>query len=230
MSVGAPVRGRCRRWVRVHGTVQGVGFRPYVYRLAGELGLGGFVFNDAHGVVAEVEGADAAVDAFLFRLGPEAPPLAVVEDVVCEERALRGEEAFTIRPSPHGEVPDAAVTPDSGVCADCLRELLDPADRRFRYPFINCTNCGPRFTIVRGVPYDRPLTTMAGFAMCAACRTEYEDPRDRRFHAQPNACPVCGPQVRALDATGAPVAIGERDPITWIAGRLAAGAIVATKG
>ncbi len=233
MSVGAPARGRRRTRVRVHGTVQGVGFRPYVYRLAGELGLGGFVYNDAHGVVAEVEGSDAAVDAFLSRLAAEAPPLAVVEDVVCEERAVRGEGAFTIRPSPHGEVPDAAVTPDTAVCADCLRELSDPADRRFRYPFINCTNCGPRFTIVRGVPYDRPLTTMAGFAMCAACRTEYEDPRDRRFHAQPNACPACGPRVTLVSREGDAVAGGPSpgpDPVATAAAALRDGAIVAVKG
>jgi hydrogenase maturation protein HypF len=227
MSVDAPARGHRRTWLRVHGTVQGVGFRPYVYRLAGELGLGGFVFNDAHGVVAEVEGADAAVDAFLSRLGPEAPPLAVVEDVVCEERAVRGEEGFTIRPSPHGEVPDAAVTPDITVCADCLRELRDPAGRRFRYPFINCTNCGPRFTIVRGVPYDRPLTTMVGFAMCAACRAEYEDPRDRRFHAQPNACPDCGPSLALLGEAGVPRAGAA---LAGAVGALRRGQILAIKG
>jgi hydrogenase maturation protein HypF len=185
MSVRAPTRGRRRTRVRVQGTVQGVGFRPYVYRLAGELGLGGFVLNDARGVVAEVEGCDAAVDAFLARLGVEAPPLAVVEGVACTELAARGQAEFTIQESPRGETPDAPVTPDTAVCADCLTELRDPADRRYRYPFINCTNCGPRFTIVRGVPYDRPLTTMAGFVMCPACRAEYDDPTDRRFHARP---------------------------------------------
>jgi hydrogenase maturation protein HypF len=181
--------------VRVRGTVQGVGFRPYIYRLAGELGLGGFVFNDAQGVVTEVEGLDAAVEAFVARVGREAPPLAVVEHVTWEARPVSGEAAFAIRESPRGETPDAPVAPDTAVCGDCLRELGDPADRRFRYPFINCTNCGPRFTIVRGVPYDRPLTTMAGFAMCPACLAEYEDPADRRFHAQPNACPDCGPSL-----------------------------------
>ena len=232
MSVGAPVRGRRRTWVRVHGTVQGVGFRPYVYRLAGELGLGGFVFNDAHGVVAEVEGTDVAVDAFLSRLGPEAPPLAVVEEVRCEARPVSGEAGFAIRESPRGEVPDAPVTPDTAVCADCLRELRDPADRRFRYPFINCTNCGPRFTIVRGVPYDRPLTTMAGFAMCPACRAEYADPVDRRFHAQPNACPVCGPRTSLLSREGEVVAHGSgaADAVAAAAAALRDGAILAVKG
>ncbi len=232
MSLHAPVddqrlRARVRVRVRVRGTVQGVGFRPYVYRLARELSLAGFVLNDAHGVLAEVEGSAAAVDAFLARLGPEAPPLSVVEDIACQARPESGERGFVIRESPHGEVPDAPVTPDTAVCADCLRELRDPTDRRFRYPFINCTNCGPRFTIVRGVPYDRPLTTMAGFAMCPACRAEYEDPGDRRFHAQPNACADCGPSLTMVGEAG--TATGD----AALAGAVAAlrrGQIVAIKG
>ncbi len=207
-----------------------MGFRPYVYRLAGELGLAGFVFNDARGVVTEVEGPSAAVEAFLARLAPEAPPLAMVEDVAAEERAVCGADAFVILESPRGEAPDAPVTPDTAVCAECLHELGDPGDRRFRYPFINCTNCGPRFTIVRGVPYDRPLTTMAAFAMCATCRAEYEDPADRRFHAQPNACPACGPSVTLLSGTGEPVDGSGRDPVAAAADALGDGAIVAVKG
>jgi hydrogenase maturation protein HypF len=240
MTAHAPTRtgrapagtGRARVRVRVRGTVQGVGFRPYVYRLAGELQLDGFVFNDAHGVVAEVEGAGVAVGAFLARLGPEAPPLAVVEAVVAEERPACSEAGFVIRESPHGEVPDAPITPDTAVCADCLREMSDPADRRFRYPFVNCTNCGPRFTIVRGVPYDRPLTTMAAFAMCPACRAEYEDPADRRFHAQPNACPVCGPRATLVSPDGGPVpeTDGASDAVAVAAAALRDGAIVAVKG
>jgi hydrogenase maturation protein HypF len=226
----AAVAGRRRARARVRGTVQGVGFRPYVYRLAGELGLAGFVLNDVHGVVVEVEGEPAAVDGFLARLAPEAPPLAVIERVETEERTPAGEVGFIIRASPGGGVPDAAVAPDSATCSDCLAELLDPADRRFRYPFINCTNCGPRFTIVRGVPYDRPLTTMAGFVMCSRCRAEYEDPADRRFHAQPNACPVCGPSVALLGADGHAAQIGGDDPIATAAIALDAGAIVAIKG
>ncbi|HUA72585.1 MAG TPA: carbamoyltransferase HypF, partial [Solirubrobacteraceae bacterium] len=213
MSVQAPSRRRTR--VRVHGTVQGVGFRPYVYRLAGECGLGGYVLNDAQGVLLEIEGSADAVQSFLARLTPEAPPLAVLERVLAEELVPGGERVFTIRESAGGGIPDAPVTPDTATCADCLRELFDPADRRYRYPFINCTNCGPRFTIVRGVPYDRPLTTMASFTMCPACRAEYEDPSDRRFHAQPNACPACGPSLPLLDAAVAAI----RD-----------GAIVAVKG
>ena len=142
----------------------------------------------------------------------------------------RGADAFVILESPRGEAPDAPVTPDTAVCAECLHELRDPGDRRFRYPFINCTNCGPRFTIVRGVPYDRPLTTMAAFAMCAACRAEYEDPADRRFHAQPNACPACGPSVALLSGTGEPVGGSARDPVAAAADALGDGAIVAVKG
>ena len=168
---------------RVEGTVQGVGFRPYVYRLAGELGCSGHVFNDARGVVVEVEAGAAEVELFLARLPAEAPPLARVERVLTEPVPATGSSGFTIVASPAGGEPSALVSPDTAPCADCLRELADPADRRFCYPFINCTNCGPRFTIVRGVPYDRPLTTMAGFRMCAACQAEYDDPADRRFHA-----------------------------------------------
>jgi hydrogenase maturation protein HypF len=224
----APARGRRRARVRVSGTVQGVGFRPYVYRLARELGLGGFVLNDARGVLIEIEGGAAVVEAFLERLPSEAPPLAVLEQVVVSDEAPSGERAFAIVASVTGEVPDAPVTPDSATCADCLRELFDPADRRFRYPFINCTNCGPRFTIVRGVPYDRRLTTMAGFTMCPACRAEYEDPGDRRFHAQPNACPACGPTLRLL--TSARETVAAADPLAAAATALLAGGIVAIKG
>ena len=163
MSVAALRRAH----VRVHGTVQGVGFRPYVFRLAGELGLAGFVLNDAHGVLLEVEGDDTAVDRFLARLPAEAPPLASVDQVVVEQREPVGHSGFQIVESPQGETADAQITPDSATCTDCLAELFDPHDRRHRYPFVNCTNCGPRFTIVRGIPYDRPQTTMAGFRMCA---------------------------------------------------------------
>ena len=174
--------------VRVEGVVQGVGFRPYVHRLAVELGLGGFVRNDARGAVIEVEGPAEAIDALLARLSAEAPPAAVIEGVGRRRIPPRGERGFGIVESARAGTPDAQVSPDIATCEACLRELFDPADRRHRYPFINCTDCGPRFTIVRGVPYDRPLTTMAGFTMCEACAAEYADPSDRRFHAQPNAC------------------------------------------
>ncbi len=213
---------RSRMVVRVEGTVQGVGFRPFVYRLAAELGLAGSVLNDARGVAIDIEGEGAALARFLERLVDERPPLARVERVVQEHAPARGVSGFEIVAS-RGGVPEAPVSADSATCDDCLHELFDPHDRRYRYPFINCTNCGPRFTIVRGVPYDRPLTTMADFVMCKRCRSEYEDPRDRRFHAQPNACPECGPRVRlAGEAAG--------DPLEAAAAALAGGAIVAVKG
>ncbi|WP_245602331.1 carbamoyltransferase HypF [Solirubrobacter soli] len=179
------------------GVVQGVGYRPFVYGLAAELGLSGFVFNDAEGVLVEVEGS--AVEEFVARLRVEAPPLARVEDVSCVAMPDEGSLSFEIRSSPRGGAPDAPISPDVATCDACLAELFDPANRRYRYPFINCTDCGPRFTIVTGVPYDRAYTTMAGFVMCADCQAEYDDPLDRRFHAQPNACPVCGPQVTGYD-------------------------------
>jgi hydrogenase maturation protein HypF len=237
---GVAVRVRAR----VEGTVQGVGFRPYVYRLSHELGLVGWVLNDSQGVLLEVEGGAGPVNEFFTRLEAEAPPLALVERVVREARHPEGDREFTIRASPAGGRASAPVTPDTATCTDCLRELFDPDDRRYRYPFINCTNCGPRFTIVRGVPYDRPLTTMTGFEMCAECRAEYDDPSDRRFHAQPNACPVCGPSVSLVGggtfsggdtsgggatAGGGPASAGG-DTISVAAGEIRAGAILAVKG
>ena len=229
MSVEAPQR---REHVRVTGTVQGVGFRPYVYRLAAELGLGGWVLNDSQGVLAEVEGPGGAVDVFLRRLPVESPPLAVIERVEASPVPVTGDAStFAIRPSPQGGDRDAPVSADSATCDECLRELDDPGNRRHRYPFINCTNCGPRFTIVRDVPYDRPLTTMSGFRMCPACQAEYDDPGDRRFHAQPNACPVCGPSVSLVAADGSAVERrGGRDPLAAAAAAIRAGAIVAIKG
>ena len=216
---------------RVEGTVQGVGFRPYVYRLADELGVAGHVLNDSEGVVVEIEASAATVEAFLARLPAEAPPLATVERVTAEPVAELGERSFSIRESPAGGEPRAPVTPDSATCGDCLREIFDPGDRRYRYPFTNCTNCGPRFTIVVDVPYDRPHTTMAGFEMCPACRAEYDDPADRRFHAQPNACPDCGPRVRLAYAGGGELAVGGTcDGVEAAARALAEGAIVAVKG
>ncbi|MDX6555572.1 MAG: hydrogenase maturation protein HypF [Miltoncostaeaceae bacterium] len=201
--------------VEVDGVVQGVGFRPFVHRLATEMGLAGTVFNHARGVRIEAEGAVEAVDRFLARLTSEAPPLASVESLRAQPATPLGEAGFAIGGSLGGS-PAALVTADAATCADCLRELDDPTNRRFRYPFINCTNCGPRFTIVRGVPYDRPNTTMAGFTMCAACQGEYDDPADRRFHAQPNACPDCGPRLSA--------------PLDGTVAYLRAGGIVALKG
>ncbi len=220
-----------RTRVRVSGTVQGVGFRPFVYRLASRFALDGYVLNDARGVLLEIEGTSAAVEGFLGRLKLDAPPLARVEQIACERVAPVHDEGFRILASPHGQAPEAPVAADSATCEDCLRELGDPGDRRYRYPFVNCTNCGPRFTIVRGIPYDRPLTTMAGFTMCPACRSEYDDPADRRFHAQPNACPECGPSARLVDRAGVAVpAPPGADAVRAAALALDAGMILAIKG
>ena len=216
-----------RTRVRVEGIVQGVGFRPFVHALAGRLGLAGLVGNDAGGVFVEVEGASETVERFLEALAAEAPPLAVIERVTATPLAPTGSSGFAIAPSQAGGERQALVSPDTATCADCLAELADPADRRHRYPFINCTNCGPRFTIVRDVPYDRPATTMASFAMCADCAREYHDPGDRRFHAQPVCCPACGPSLALLDRDG--TAAGG-DPLAGAAARLRDGAVVAVKG
>ena len=204
-----------------------------MFRLAEELSLGGFVLNDERGVLLEVEGPGTAVEGFLTRLPAEAPPLASIESVVSDALDPTGEAGFRIVASEEGETADAQVSPDAATCDDCLAELFDPADRRHRYPFVNCTNCGPRFTIVRGVPYDRPLTTMAGFEMCEPCRAEYEDPSDRRFHAQPNACPVCGPSARLTDPKGRELVgpgKGDDDAVAAAARELLAGRVVAVKG
>ena len=197
------------------GVVQGVGFRPFVHGLATRLGLAGFVLNDGAGVVVEIEGAPAGLDAFVDALRAEAPSLARIASVAIEPAVPFGEVAFRIAESvASGRT--AAIPPDVATCDDCLRELFDPADRRFRYAFVNCTQCGPRFTIVTRVPYDRPNTTMAGFSMCADCRREYEDPADRRFHAEPIACPACGPRLSM--------------PLEEAVGLLREGAILAVKG
>jgi hydrogenase maturation protein HypF len=225
--------GATRRRVRarVEGTVQGVGFRPHAHRLAGELGCSGWVRNDERGVLLEVEGDGPAVGAFLERLRAEAPPLALIERVLEAELHPAGSSGFTILASLDGRESNAPVSPDTATCEACLRELLDPADRRHRYPFINCTDCGPRFTIIRAVPYDRPQTTMAAFAMCERCAAEYEDPADRRFHAQPNACPLCGPRARLTDSGGGELDPGEgTDAVAAAAAALHEGAIVAVKG
>jgi hydrogenase maturation protein HypF len=223
---------RIRTSVRVEGVVQGVGFRPFVYSLATRLGLAGWVGNDVDGVFAEVEGSADSVRKFLFLVEREAPPLARVERVTAQAMAPKGAGGFSIAPSDPSGRRRALVAADSATCADCLAELADPGDRRFGYPFINCTNCGPRFTIVRDVPYDRPLTTMAGFAMCADCAAEYHDPADRRFHAQPVCCPACGPRLRLLDAAGDALA-GDAlagDALAGAVSALRQGQVLAVKG
>ncbi len=231
MSGAAPPGTLRRLRVRIEGTVQGVGFRPHVFRLARELALAGFVHNVASVVELEIEGPPDAMQRFLQRVAAEAPPLASVDRVLSVDVPALGDTGFAIVASTAQADPLPLIAPDAATCADCLRELDDPRDRRFRYPFTNCTNCGPRFTIVRGVPYDRARTTMAGFVMCAACQREYDDPADRRFHAQPNACPDCGPRLVLCDRTGTPVPLSSaHDAIAHAAARLRDGAIVAVKG
>ncbi|MEV4946986.1 carbamoyltransferase HypF [Streptomyces sp. NPDC053755] len=198
----APETAPRRSRVVVRGVVQGVGFRPYVYALATGLRLCGHVTNTSDGVVAEVEGDPADVAAFCARVASEAPPLARVESVETADVAASGGSGFVIVPSRRGGAVRTLVPPDTATCADCLAELADPADRRHLHPFITCTHCGPRFTIVTGLPYDRAHTTMAGFPMCPDCAREYADPADRRFHAQPVACPHCGPRLRLVTAPG----------------------------
>jgi hydrogenase maturation protein HypF len=226
MAVAAVPTVVCRR-IRVRGQVQGVGFRPHVWRLAHELGLVGWVRNDAEGVEIEAQGATDAVDALLARLRPQAPPLARIAAVESREQPPGPARAFVIAASAGGRA-DTAVTPDTAVCTDCLAECFDPADRRWRHAFINCTNCGPRFTLTRSLPYDRPNTSMAAFTMCPACRREYDSPADRRFHAQPNACPACGPRL-VLCAPDGGALDAAVDPVAATLARLAAGQVLAIK-
>jgi hydrogenase maturation protein HypF len=217
-----------RREIRIRGIVQGVGFRPFVYGLARRLNVCGLVRNQAGAVQIEAEADGSTLDAFLGQLTTGAPPLARIETVRWRPAAARGETEFRIESSEEGEAVDVFVSPDVAVCSDCLAELFDPADRRYRYPFLNCTNCGPRLTIITGAPYDRPLTTMAGFEMCANCRREYDDPSDRRFHAQPIACAVCGPRLSLLDAKGHTLDVA--DPLLAFASAVLNGEIGALKG
>jgi hydrogenase maturation protein HypF len=217
-----------RKAIEIAGIVQGVGFRPFVFRLATENNLTGFITNTEAGVSIEVEGSTEAVEAFLSRLPKEIPPLARITNLVIADRPPNRDVDFRILPSLGGEERRVLIAPDVAICDDCLAELLNPTDRRFHYPFINCTNCGPRYTIVRDTPYDRAKTSMAVFPMCPECQREYDDPRDRRFHAQPNACWKCGPHVELWDCAGQRIEV--IDPIQRAVELLAAGEIVAVKG
>ena len=219
---------RVRKEIRVSGIVQGVGFRPYVYRLAADRNLAGNVSNTPAGVTIEVQGPADVVEDFVSRLPADAPALSQITSVLVREVPCEPDRHFEILPSHTSDHASALISPDVAVCEDCLRELFDPRDRRHLYPFINCTNCGPRFTIMRDVPYDRSRTSMSAFPMCAQCRAEYEDPHSRRFHAQPNACWDCGPQLGFWDAEGH--AMKALDPIESAAGRILSGDIVAVKG
>ncbi len=185
--------------VRVRGAVQGVGFRPFVFRLATELDLAGWVNNSPQGVFIEVEGSRDAIEKFLLRLEVEKPPRSFIQSLEASWLDAVGHVHFKIRESETGGDKTALVPPDIATCADCFREIFDPTNRRYHYPFTNCTHCGPRFSIIESLPYDRENTSMKAFTMCPQCRAEYDDPGDRRFHAQPNACPVCGPQIELWD-------------------------------
>jgi hydrogenase maturation protein HypF len=220
------------RRIEVRGTVQGVGFRPWVYRRAVEAGLTGRVRNDHRGVTIEVFGPGAALDALQAEIETGSPSAALVRAVRVQPIAAEAAATFVIEPSSEGGERRVSIPPDLATCPECLSEVLDPKDRRHRYPFTNCTACGPRYTIARDVPYDRPRTTMAGFAMCPACSEEYEHSGDRRFHAQPNACPVCGPRLRLVGPDGWSVEAEPRPdvPLLLAAQRLREGAIVAVKG
>jgi hydrogenase maturation protein HypF len=221
------VRERLRLAVR--GAVQGVGFRPFVYRLASDLGLDGWVLNSLQGVFIEVEGRHHTLETFRDRLGLERPPRAVIQSLEASWLDPVPMIGFEIRASAHVGPATGLVLPDIATCDDCRREVADPTDRRYRYPFTNCTNCGPRFSIIERLPYDRAHTSMRGFTMCPACQREYDDPVDRRFHAQPNACPACGPRLALWDEGGRALAVADEalaDAIAAIAG----GRIVAMKG
>ncbi len=214
--------------ITINGIVQGVGFRPFVYQLAQEHAVRGHVANTSSGVLIHAEGESAGIDAFFHTLKTRKPPLAHITDMSKEPDLVEGFEDFSIIPSKPGAETATLISPDMSVCDDCLRELFDPADRRYRYPFINCTNCGPRYTIIDEIPYDRPHTSMSVFPLCDQCRAEYEDPGDRRFHAQPNACPACGPQAALFDRRAE--AVGVQDPIGKTIELLKAGHILAIKG
>ena len=212
----------------INGIVQGVGFRPFIYRLAHRYRLSGYVANTSEGVVLEVEGPEKRIRRFFEALEPEHPPLARISSVERTSIPLKNDREFVIRSSRGNAERSALISPDVGVCPDCLAEMKDPGDRRFRYPFINCTNCGPRYTIIEDIPYDRASTTMRKFRMCRACRAEYLDPGNRRFHAQPNACPECGPEVTLTDASGRRLDVP--DPVRAAVSLLEKGRILAVKG
>ena len=224
-SASGPLGGRR---IDIRGIVQGVGFRPWVFRLAGVHGLGGWVRNDARGVTIEAFGPPPALDAFVAALQRTPPPAAHIDELIAVPIAWRPAAAFDIVASAPSTNRRVSIPADLATCTDCLREIRDPADRRYGYPFTNCTNCGPRFTIAADIPYDRPNTTMAPFVMCPACQAEYGSPSDRRFHAQPNACPACGPRLWLAGPDGREIA--GPDPIAAAAEAVSRGLVLAVKG
>ena len=215
--------------IHITGVVQGVGFRPFVYGLATRYGLRGWVCNTSAGVDIEVDGAPEALAQFVADLSTQTPPLAHIDSVEVAEIASNGFTTFEIHQSVANPADFMPISPDITLCDDCRRELFDPADRRYLYPFINCTNCGPRFTIIKDIPYDRPFTTMADFVMCEDCAKEYADPLNRRFHAQPVACPKCGPEVW-LTVGGQRLAASSSEALIEVRHLLTEGKIVAIKG
>jgi hydrogenase maturation protein HypF len=217
-----------RKHITIDGIVQGVGFRPFIYNLAHKHRLTGYVTNTSTGVEIEVEGRPEAIQRFQQHLPQAAPPLCVIRTFHSQDIPLNGDASFSILPSQHETSATTLIAPDVATCDDCLREIFDPKDRRYLYPFTNCTNCGPRFTIIKELPYDRAATSMANFTMCPECQAEYDNPSNRRFHAQPNACPVCGPNVTLWSAERKPVAT--EDPLQETVRLLKAGAIIAIKG
>ncbi|WP_207857206.1 carbamoyltransferase HypF, partial [Lucifera butyrica] len=213
------------------GIVQGVGFRPFIYRLAVRHGLGGWILNNGSGVQLEVEGEAAVIDTFLAAVQDEKPALSRIQTIKIESIPPENELTFRIRESVAGSGQSPLISPDIATCPDCWREAGNPADRRYRYPFTNCTNCGPRYSIITRTPYDRPFTTMSSFPMCPECRQEYENPANRRFHAQPNACPACGPHYRLLSRTGEEISFSGTAGLFEAARRLVQeGHILAVKG
>jgi hydrogenase maturation protein HypF len=221
--------GRDLRGARiiVEGIVQGVGFRPFIHRMAESLSLKGWVLNSTRGVEIEVEGSERSIMDFYEGISAKSPAAASILRKAIEFHAPTGYDSFEIRESEEDDLRTALISPDIAVCGDCLGEMLNPSDRRYMYPFINCTNCGPRFTIIESLPYDRPRTSMKWFAMCTECTREYEDMANRRYHAQPNACKICGPTIQLLSRDGAPIA---GDPLKGAAGLLASGHVIAVKG
>ena len=219
---------KAARFIRVRGVVQGVGFRPFVYRLAHAHGLAGWVLNGEEGVEIQVEGPEPSVQAFVRELKTQAPAAAVMSEIEVQPAEPAGLTGFTIHESERREKPTVRISPDLPVCEACLRELFDPADRRYQYPYINCTNCGPRYTVILGLPYDRPNTTMKQWPLDEYCQAEYDDPNNRRFHAQPVACPQCGPHhwLRVGEQT----THGDAEVIRRTADLLNQGEIVAIKG
>jgi hydrogenase maturation protein HypF len=221
-------RMNCRVQLAIRGIVQGVGFRPFIYNLAKSHNLSGWVLNDTTGVSIEVEGSRTDIEEFVNTVKTSPPAQAEIFEIKSEQTEPAGYKDFEIRKSEDVDEKFVPISPELATCEDCLSELFDPDDRRYRYPFINCTNCGPRFTIVKDIPYDRPFTTMSVFPMCDKCSAEYEYPADRRFHAQPNACPSCGPRLFLLNREGNEIAV--KDVISEACRLLKEGNVLAIKG